>query len=238
MLVTAFISGVFGMVGGLVLMGVLTALMSVPAAMVTHGLIQSASNAWRAFLLRSHLLWGVLGWYALGAVAAALVLAVLAYQPSKAMVYLLLGASPLLLWLPADRFALDALKPQHAVVCGFLVTLVNALAGVAGAVLNLFFVTTAMTRHNIVAVKSAGIVIAHSVKLAYYGGPMLMAASGADMPPGWAILATIPVLMIGTWLGTQVLHLFTDAHFKQWSKWIITGVGGIYLVRAAMLVWG
>lgn len=237
MLVTAFISGVFGMVGGLILMGVLTALMPVPAAMVTHGVIQSCSNGYRALLLRRHILWRVLGWYGLGAAAAAAVLAVLAYQPSKAMVYALLGASPLLLWLPSERFALDAMRPAHAVVCGFLVTLVNVLAGVAGAVLNLFFVTTAMDRRQIVAVKSAGIVIAHAVKLAYYGLPLAMAAESGQMPPVWALAACIPVLMLGTWLGTRVLELFTDHHFKQWCKWIITGVGLVYLVRAAMLVW-
>ena len=51
-LVTATISGVFGMAGGLILMGVLTTYLPVASAMVLHGFIQIISNASRAFLLR------------------------------------------------------------------------------------------------------------------------------------------------------------------------------------------
>nr|MBP8248004.1 hypothetical protein [Phenylobacterium sp.] len=49
-LATATLSGVFGMAGGLILMGVLTALLPVPAALAIHGLVQMASNASRIVL--------------------------------------------------------------------------------------------------------------------------------------------------------------------------------------------
>ena len=52
-LVTSFISGILGMAGGIILMGILLAMMSVPAAMMMHGITQLASNAWRAFLWRT-----------------------------------------------------------------------------------------------------------------------------------------------------------------------------------------
>jgi uncharacterized protein len=52
---TSFISGVFGMVGGMILMGVLLAIMPVAAAMVLHGVTQMASNGWRAWLWRTHI---------------------------------------------------------------------------------------------------------------------------------------------------------------------------------------
>src|SRR5258708_25794870 len=53
MVATAFLSGLFGMAGGLILIGVLLALMPLPTAMVLHAITQMASNGWRAFLLRS-----------------------------------------------------------------------------------------------------------------------------------------------------------------------------------------
>ena len=43
-LVTATVSGVFGMAGGLMLMGGLTLAMPVAAAMVTHGAVQFVSR--------------------------------------------------------------------------------------------------------------------------------------------------------------------------------------------------
>ena len=46
-LITSFISGILGMAGGMILMGVLLALLPLPAAMVLHAVTQMASNAWR-----------------------------------------------------------------------------------------------------------------------------------------------------------------------------------------------
>ena len=51
-LVTSLVSGVFGMAGGLMLMGALTLAMPVSAAMVSHGAVQFVSNGWRAILHR------------------------------------------------------------------------------------------------------------------------------------------------------------------------------------------
>lgn len=45
---TAFLSSIFGMLGGLILMGVLITIMPVSQAMVLHGLIQLTSNGYRA----------------------------------------------------------------------------------------------------------------------------------------------------------------------------------------------
>src|SRR4051794_12467242 len=54
---TAFLSGLFGMAGGLILIGVLLALMPLPTAMVLHAITQMASNGWRAFLWRAPIPW-------------------------------------------------------------------------------------------------------------------------------------------------------------------------------------
>ena len=54
---TSLLSGVFGMAGGVVLMGVFTALLPVAAAMVTHGAVQLIANGFRAVLHRRHLRW-------------------------------------------------------------------------------------------------------------------------------------------------------------------------------------
>ncbi|MDO8379597.1 MAG: sulfite exporter TauE/SafE family protein, partial [Phenylobacterium sp.] len=48
--VTATLSGVFGMAGGLVLMGGLALVLPVSAAFVTHGVLQLVANGWRAIL--------------------------------------------------------------------------------------------------------------------------------------------------------------------------------------------
>jgi uncharacterized membrane protein YfcA len=54
---TSFLSGAFGMAGGLVLVGVLLALLPLPAAMALHAVTQIASNLWRGLLWRRHVRW-------------------------------------------------------------------------------------------------------------------------------------------------------------------------------------
>ena len=57
MVATAFLSGLFGMAGGLILIGVLLTILPLPSAMVLHAITQMASNGWRAFLWRAHIRW-------------------------------------------------------------------------------------------------------------------------------------------------------------------------------------
>ena len=49
---TSFLSGIFGMAGGMILLGVLLILLDVAPAMVLFGVTQFASNGWRAALWR------------------------------------------------------------------------------------------------------------------------------------------------------------------------------------------
>lgn len=51
---TSFLSGIFGMAGGLILLGVLLALLDVAPAMVLFGTTQLAANGWRGALWRAH----------------------------------------------------------------------------------------------------------------------------------------------------------------------------------------
>jgi len=232
--VTATLSGVFGMAGGLVLMGALALVLPVSATFVTHGLLQLTANGWRAVLHRRHVRWRIVAWYALASLAAGLVAAWLAMTPSKPVLYLLMGLTPGLLWLPQQRLALDAAKPGHALVSGFLVTTLNLTAGVAGPLLDIFFVRTVLTRHAIVATKAATQVFSHLAKIVVYGAPLL-AADSRGLPAPWLFAAAIPLSMAGTAAGGRILDRMSDVDFKRWTRWIVTGVGAIYLVQAARL---
>ena len=47
---TSLLSGIFGMAGGMILVGFLLAVLPVPEAMMLHGVTQLASNGWRGLL--------------------------------------------------------------------------------------------------------------------------------------------------------------------------------------------
>ncbi|MBN8817300.1 MAG: sulfite exporter TauE/SafE family protein [Sphingomonas sp.] len=229
---TAFLSGILGMAGGLVLMGGLALLLPVSAAFVTHGILQLVANGWRAILHRHFVQWTIIRNYALASfVAAALVLWV-GYAPSRALLFLLLGLVPMLIWLPRKWIRLDASRPADAMAAGFFVTGISLLSGVGGPGLDIFFVRTDLTRHQIVATKAATQVFSHIAKIFVFGAPLLGVARGG-MPPAWVFAFAIPLSMLGTVAGGWVLDRISDANFKRWTAWIVTAVGMLYLVKAA-----
>ncbi|MCA1749895.1 MAG: TSUP family transporter [Parasphingopyxis sp.] len=232
--VTALISGIFGMAGGLVLMGALTLLLPVGAAFVTHGLIQIVSNGWRAWLNRADIVWPIIGWYALASLAAAILFTFISWVPSRPFVLIALGLVGFSVWLPAKRFALDANRPVHALASGLLVTGTNLLAGVAGPLLDIFFVNTRLTRHQIVATKAFTQVFAHLAKIVVYGYALLFTAAEGQ-PPWLAILAAIPLTMLGTRFGKAVLDRMSDIGFINWTRWIVTAIGAVYLVQGLFM---
>jgi uncharacterized membrane protein YfcA len=232
--VTATLSGVFGMAGGLVLMGALALVLPVSAAFVTHGLLQLVANGWRAILHRRHVRWDIVGWYALASFVAGAAVSLVALTPSKPLLFLLLGLVPGLTWLPQKWINLDAAKPPQAFVSGLSVTGLNLAAGVAGPLLDIFFVRTELTRHAIVATKAATQVFAHLAKIVVYGAP-LFAAGGKGMPPWWVFAFAVPLSMLGTACGGWILDRLSDVNFKRWTRLIVTGVGVMYLVQAAQL---
>src|SRR5690242_2456878 len=149
---TAFISGIFGMAGGMILLGILLMMLPVPAAMVLHGVTQMASNAYRAWLWRSHIRWRVVLRYGAGAMALA-VLALLAgqYAPSRAASLILLGLTPFIGLVMPKRIAPDVARGSHGIGCGLVCTLLQLLTGVSGPILDVFFARSEFDRKIMIA---------------------------------------------------------------------------------------
>src|SRR5258707_5972663 len=131
-LLSSFISGTFGMAGGMVLLGVLLIYFPVSAAMVLFSLIQFASNGWRAVLWWRFVLWPIFFPYVAGAVVAFGALRLIAYVPDKATVYLLLGALPFCIEALPARARPNIEWRGMPVITGLLTTIVQFMAGVLG----------------------------------------------------------------------------------------------------------
>lgn len=228
---TAFLSGILGMAGGLILMGALALLMPVSAAFVTHGILQLVANGWRAVVHRRFIDWVILRNYALASFAAAAVVSLIGFTPSRPLLFLLLGLVPMLVWLPRHWIRLDAARMPHALISGFLVTGLNLTAGVAGPLLDIFFVRTELTRHQIVATKAATQVFSHLAKIVVFGAPLLGDRT-TGMPPAWVFAVAIPVSMVGTMCGGWVLDRISDVNFRRWTAIVVTVIGIGYLMKA------
>src|SRR5215475_8916694 len=100
---TSFISGVFGMAGGMILHGVLLNYFDVATGMILFSIIQFFVNVLRVVQWRQYVLWPIFGWYVVGAAISFAIMWTVALVPDKATVYLLLGLMPFVIEaLPAS----------------------------------------------------------------------------------------------------------------------------------------
>jgi uncharacterized protein len=232
-LVTAFVSGIFGLAGGLMLMGLLALVLPVQAAFVTHGILQLVANGWRTVLHRRHVRPAIFGWFALATCCAGVGVSLIAWIPSKPVLFLLLGIMPVLLWLPKGWFVPDADRPSHAFASGFAAALLNLTAGVSGPLIDTVFVRTGLSRHEVVATKAAIQSLNHISKIIVYGFAL---GGTAQLPAVGVFVLAIPASIFGTTAGGLVLDRMNDVNFRRWTAWIVTAIGGIYLLRAISLM--
>lgn len=231
---TSAISGIFGMAGGLILMGILTWALPVATALTLHGLTQLASNGSRVVLHFKHVNWRVVAYYAVGAAGAMLAFGAVSYIPSKAVVFLGMGLLPIFVWLPERYVVLDAARPSHAVVAGVSSTALALLAGISGPLNDLFLTRSVLSRHQIISTKAALQMFGHLAKVIFYGAAILE-TGGPEAPPTWLLVAAAIAALCGVLLGSQVLEKISEDRFRRWRKWIFTAIAFTYLVQAAVL---
>jgi uncharacterized membrane protein YfcA len=231
--VTSFISGVLGMAGGLILMGILLALMPVPAAMMLHGITQLASNGWRAFLWRSHVDWRVLRGYLWGSLAVLAIFTVFQFVLSKPVALIVMGLTPFLALALPESLHLNVERRGHASICGLVCMILNLTAGVSGPILDIFFVRSKMTRHQVVATKAMTQSLSHLMKIAYFGGILSV---GRGLVEPWLGAMMVTLAFVGTQLSARVLEKMNDASFRVWTRRVVMTIGVFYLASGVLLL--
>lgn len=229
---TSFLSGIFGMAGGLILVGVLLAILPLPAAMMLHAITQMGSNGWRALLWRAHIQWRSVGFYMGGCLIALLVWSLWQFVPEKGIAMLMLGTTPFLVKLVPKSIQPNAESPIQGGIYGIVCMSLLLLTGVAGPLLDQFFLGGKMGRREIIATKAICQVFGHAVKLLYFG---VLIEDTASLDPIVAVLAVL-ASMLGTTLSKKVLEAMSDIQYRVWAKRIIATVAAYYIAHGAYLV--
>jgi uncharacterized membrane protein YfcA len=233
---TAFLSGIFGMAGGIILKGILVSVMTVSGAMVLHGLVQIVSNGWRAVLWRRDINWPVVWRFGVGIIPVTIIFAWAEINPPAVLVFFGLGIIPFANELIPKNRAPVIDQPYVAYFVGALVTFVQLLAGVAGPFLDVFFVRAKMTRQQIVATKATTQVMGHCAKVGQFGF-VLSGLTDDRSFPLWLPLAAVPLSILGTSLAAPVLSRISDKWFRNGMRILLLTTGTVYLLRAASLAW-
>jgi uncharacterized protein len=231
-IISSFISGVFGMAGGMVLLGVLLVYFDVATAMVLFSIVQLGANGWRAIHWRQFVLWRIFAWYVAGAILAFAVMRYVAYVPDKAMVYLLLGLMPFAVEVLPEPMRPNIEWRGVPFVTGIFTTVIQFLAGVGGLFLDIFFQKSRLDRKATNATKAVTQTFSHVVRGVYFG---TLAGTGELSAIMW--VPGIALAILGATCAPFVVERMSDAGFRQWTRGIIYAIAAVYLLRGGALFW-
>ncbi|MFN3745542.1 MAG: TSUP family transporter [Hyphomicrobiaceae bacterium] len=232
MVATSFLSGIFGMAGGMILMGILLALLTVPEAMALHAVAQMASNGWRGLLWIGHVRWRAVAAYLVGCAVALAAWSLVRYVPSKPMALLALGITPFLVRVLPAQLKPDPERLTHGALYGSACMSLILLTGVAGPLIDSYFLGGTLNRKQIIATKALCQIFGHGAKLLYFGGLVEQAAS-IDL---WLAAAVVVASMIGTTIARPVLKRLSETQYRSWAARIIALIACTYLAQGAYLM--
>ena len=229
----AFVTGIFGMVGGQILLATLLFYLPVSAAMTLFSATMFASGFWRAILWRKHIAWETTLIYVAGTALGYVVMLFIAFVPSKPVVYLGLGLTPFIGDLLPAHLKPDISKRPLAFFCGFIVMVLQIAVGAGGNVLDMFFQASPYNRHQIVATKAITQLFAQVARFVYFGSVALEAGESA---PWWLFVIYALLTFVGGSAAGGVLNRISDTSFRKWTKWLIWFFSAIYTGRGIWLL--
>jgi uncharacterized membrane protein YfcA len=234
MIGTALLSGVFGMAGGLILIGVLLMIMPLPTAMVLHAVTQMASNGWRAVLWWRHIEWRIMAFSVASNLVAVGLWSITLYVPDKALALVMLGLSPFIVRAIPETILPRTFGPAQVAGTGLVSMMLMLITGVTGPLLDTMFLRSALERKQIIASKAACQLFSHGFKLVYFGA--LIDQAGRVEP--WFLAVAIAASVVGTSLGKLLLERLSDKQFRTWSNRLITALASYYVGYGLVLLVG
>src|SRR5262245_31853522 len=221
--VTAVLSGVLGMAGGIALLGVLLVYLPPLVAIPLHGVIQLVSNGARTIVQREHARFDWIAWYSLPLIPAGLVGLRVAKALPETWVEAAIGAVVLVAtWLPGRRGAgaVTVRRPRaRFFTLGFVTGFLNMVLGAIGPLIDPFFLGLGLTRQALVGTKAACQAIGHAVKVLLFGFAGFAFAEHAPLLALGSLCA-----IAGTWVGSRLLDQMSEESFLWLYRSVLTGL--------------
>jgi uncharacterized membrane protein YfcA len=230
--VTAVLSGVLGMAGGVALLAVLLLFLPPLAAIPLHGVIQLASNGSRVVAQRRHARFDWILWYALPLVPMGWLGLSAARALPERLLEAAIGAVVLAAtWLPRRREAgaPPAQRPRlRFFALGGAAGFFSLVIGATGVLIDPFFLGLGLSRQALVGTKAACQALGHAVKIGLFGAAGFAFAEHAPL-----LGLGIACAAAGTWVGSRLLDRLSEASFLWLYRVVLTGLA-LRLLWAAL----
>lgn len=213
----AVFTAAFGVGGGAFLLAVMAGYLPAMALIPLHGLVQMGSNASRAIMTRQYFSCAVFGWFALGAVIAALFSVPLIGWFDMNFIKPLIAV--FILWLCWGTMpALGLGKNKMGLAAGGLVTTAaTMLVGATGPLLAAWLGREGVSRWQYTANFASCMTLQHFLKV------LVFVAAGFSF---WQWLPLVGLMLLGVFAGTRLgllcLGKLPEKAFRTAFKWLLT----------------
>jgi uncharacterized membrane protein YfcA len=228
--VTATVSAILGMAGGVTLLGVMTALLPASVVVPLHGIVQLASNWTRTWAFRKHVRWSIffafMGPAVVGVAIAASIWADLELTWFRAWI----GAFILFfhVWRKYKPKLRNPPIWSYAVL-GLAAGLLAIFVGATGPFLAPFFLRDDFDNEEVIATKAVCQTWLHLLKI-----PAFLALSFDYGPYAPVLAALVAAVIGGTYFGKHLLSMISKERFVFWFQLVLALLAG-YLIASTLL---
>jgi uncharacterized membrane protein YfcA len=220
--VTAILSAIIGMAGGIVLLSVMLIFLPPLEAIPLHGAVQLVSNASRTWIQRRHVERSLVLRYSLLLLPMGMVGLAIATSLSPSLARGLIGVFVLLAtWVPSvltlGAHPERTERNRRFFVLGGVVGFLNPTVGATGPLLAPFFLNLGLARQGVIGTKAACQALGHLAKIAIFG------VAGFAFVQYAAPLALLAgAVVAGTWVGSRILGHVSETWFVRLYKTVLT----------------
>jgi uncharacterized membrane protein YfcA len=207
---TAIISAVSGMGGGIVLLSIMTLFMPLGLIVPIHGVVQLFSNTARTYLLRIYVIKKIFAWFCVGLPIGTIIAIKIIKSVENKDIFLLLIAALILYSVFRPKKMPEIKLPYWGFIfVGTAVGILGPLIGATGPMIAPFFMRDDFNKEEIVATKSSVQTVGHLVKL-----PAFIYLGFDYLGHSPAIIALVIAAIIGTKIGVKLLGKIKEHQFK------------------------
>lgn len=213
---TSTLTGIFGLGGGLLLLGIMPIFLPATAVVPVHGVVQLASNASRAYFSWRDIQWSVFKPYIVGGIIGTIGFSLLLKQVSLAYLPLFIGGYILLSqW--SNIFNQFVSRIENYTLLGFIQVGLSLLSGTIGPV-HMVLLNKHYSDKNIIVATSAGLMtIKHALKV------LAFIMLGVHLWDYMTIMIVVALAAImGSYVGTILRGKTSDQRFYLILKILLT----------------
>lgn len=226
--VTSFLTGAFGIGGGVAMLGLMGFVLPVAVLVPVHGVVQLGSNAGRAVVQREHVVWGRVAPFVIGAAIGAAAGAPFVVQLDDPVLKIGLGLFILVVtWAKFPGLAKAGAAAMAA--GGAFTTFASMFFGASGPLTAVFFAKAFEDRRAYSGSHAAAMTFQHGFKVVAFAFAGFAFAQWLPL-----MLAMVAAGYAGTVAGARYLNEMPEKNFRFWFSILMTGLA-LDLVRRGAL---